>query len=56
MSTPDQIARYEVITQLEGDDVLLPIPPKLLEELNWKEGDTIQFDIDDQGRYILSKG
>ena len=55
MSNGKQITRYEVITQKEGDDILLPLPPKLLEELHWKEGDQIQFDIDAQGRYILSK-
>ncbi len=47
--------RYEVITQSIDDDVLLPIPPQLLEEMGWKEGDTIDFGIDDKGHYILKK-
>jgi hypothetical protein len=46
---------YEVITQKEDDDLLIPIPPDLLRALGWKEGDTIDFDIDDKGRYILNK-
>lgn len=51
----DQVS-YEVITQEdENGDLLLPIPPELLKELGWKEGDDIQFDVDDQGRYVLSK-
>lgn len=49
--------RYEVITQKDGatDDVLLPIPPHLLEQLGWKEGDDIEIGLDTQGHYILKK-
>jgi len=49
--------RYEVIAQEDPDtgDLLLPIPPKLLESMAWKEGDTIDFAIDENGRYILKK-
>ena len=49
--------RYEVITQedLETGDLLLPIPPMLLEQMGWEEGDEIEFKVDDLGRYILSK-
>lgn len=58
MSKPgkDQI-RYEVITQEDPDsgDVLLPIPPQLLAELGWKEGDDVDFSIDEKGRIILKK-
>ena len=47
--------RYEVIAQEipESDDLLIPIPPPLLQELGWKEGDEIEFNIDDLGRIIL---
>ena len=58
MSNPgkDKI-RYEVITQEDPDsgDVLLPIPPQLLAELGWKEGDDVDFSIDEKGRIILKK-
>lgn len=47
---------YEVITQADDNgDLLLPIPPMLLKQLNWKPGDEIDFSIDDKGRYILKK-
>ena len=47
---------YSVITQEdENGEILLPVPPVLLEQLGWVEGDEISFDIDDKGRYILSK-
>jgi bifunctional DNA-binding transcriptional regulator/antitoxin component of YhaV-PrlF toxin-antitoxin module len=52
----NQDIRYEVITQKdENGDLLIPIPPMLLESLKWKPGDDIQFDLDDKGRYILKK-
>jgi hypothetical protein len=49
--------RYEVITQKDDstDDVLLPIPPQLLGQLNWKEGDEITIALGDDGTFILSK-
>lgn len=49
--------RYEVITQEdpESGDLLVPIPPVLLEELGWKEGDEIDFSMDDNGRWILKR-
>jgi hypothetical protein len=48
---------YEVITQEdpESGDMLIPIPPNLLKQLGWKEGDDIDFSIDDKGRIILKK-
>jgi len=49
--------RYEVIAQKDPDneDLLLPIPKPLLDAMSWKPGDTIDFQIDDEGRYILRK-
>jgi bifunctional DNA-binding transcriptional regulator/antitoxin component of YhaV-PrlF toxin-antitoxin module len=48
--------QYEVITQQDSNgDVLIPIPPVLLDSLNWKQGDEISFDLDDKGRFILKK-
>ena len=58
MSKPgkDQI-RYDVITQEDPDtgDLLLPIPPRLLEELGWREGDDVDIGIDPDGKLILKK-
>ena len=49
--------RYEVITQEDPEtgDLLLPIPPELLKQMGWNEGDEITFDVDDKGRYVLKK-
>ena len=48
---------YEVITQEDPEtgDMLIPIPPHLLKELGWKEGDEIDFSIDDTGKILLKK-
>jgi hypothetical protein len=58
MSNPGKdLVRYEVITQ-EDDvtgDLLLPIPPQLLEQLGWTEGDEIEFAIGEDGKYILKR-
>lgn len=49
--------RYEIITQEDAEtgDILVPLPPQLLEELDWKEGDIVDFSLDDQNRYIIKK-
>jgi hypothetical protein len=48
---------FEVITQEDPDtgDMLIPLPPQLLKDLGWKEGDSIDFTIDDKGRIVLKK-
>jgi antitoxin component of MazEF toxin-antitoxin module len=58
MSKPGQDnMRYEVISQEDKNngDVLVPIPPILLQKLGWKEGDNVEIGIDENGRYILTK-
>ena len=49
--------RYEVITQEDPvtGDLMLPIPQVLLDKRGWKEGDNIEFAIDDKGHYILKR-
>jgi AbrB family looped-hinge helix DNA binding protein len=53
----EQVTRYEVITQEdpESGDLYIPIPMEALEKLGWKEGDTVDFTVDELGRYILKK-
>ena len=48
---------FEVITQEDPEtgDMLIPLPPQLLKDLGWKEGDDIDFTIDDKGRIVLKK-
>lgn len=49
--------RYEVITQEdpESGDLILPIPQTLLDQLGWKEGDNLEFSIDELGKIYIKK-
>ena len=49
--------RYEEITQEDPEtgDLLIPLPPQLLAEMGWKEGDELDFQIDDKGKVIVKK-
>lgn len=57
MSKKQEDLRYEVLTQEnpESGDLYLPIPLPLLKQLGWKEGDNIEFNVDKNGRYIISR-
>jgi hypothetical protein len=48
---------YEVLTQEDPEtgELILPIPPELMKQMGWREGDELSFDQDDQGRWIISK-
>jgi len=48
---------YEVITQEDPDsgDVIIPLPLPVLEKLGWKEGDEIQFAVDNGKIYLRKK-
>ncbi len=48
---------YEVIVQEDPEtgELILPLPPELLREMGWVEGDELKFDLDSQGRWIISK-
>jgi bifunctional DNA-binding transcriptional regulator/antitoxin component of YhaV-PrlF toxin-antitoxin module len=52
-----QYHSYEVITQKDDTtgDVLIPLPPQLLRDLGWKEGDEIDFQLDENGKIIIKK-
>jgi hypothetical protein len=54
-SSPADNTRYEVLTQQDKDDVIIPIPPELLKKLGWKEGDSVELGTDETGRFILKK-
>jgi bifunctional DNA-binding transcriptional regulator/antitoxin component of YhaV-PrlF toxin-antitoxin module len=48
--------RYEVITQEdENGDLIVPLPPPVLESLGLKEGDEVDIDVDEKGRLIIKK-
>ncbi len=54
---PNDSTRYEVMTHQDPEtgDLIIPIPPQVLQKLGWKEGDEIDFQRDEQGRVIVKK-
>jgi hypothetical protein len=56
--SPQDNIRYEVITHEADDgsgDLIVPIPPHLLKEMNWKEGDDLDIQVGEDGRITLTK-
>lgn len=49
--------RYEVITHEDPEtgDLIIPVPPQVLAQLGWKEGDEIKFDVDKDGKVYVRK-
>lgn len=48
--------RYEVITQEdENGDLIIPIPQVLLDRLGWKEGQDVNFGVDETGRLYIKR-
>lgn len=47
--------KYTVEIIEEGDDVILPLPPEMLEELGWKEDDILVWTDNKDGSWSLSK-
>jgi bifunctional DNA-binding transcriptional regulator/antitoxin component of YhaV-PrlF toxin-antitoxin module len=41
-----------VTLEEDGDDLLLPIPQEVLDQLNLKEGDTLLFSVDEKTNHI----
>lgn len=48
---------FEVILQEDPDtgDLILPIPPELMSQMGWREGDNLDFNQDDRGHWVISK-
>ena len=40
---------------VDEDDLILPLPDGLMEELGWKIDDTLKFDMNDDGSIVMSK-
>jgi frataxin-like iron-binding protein CyaY len=39
----------------DPDNVLMTIPPEILESQGWKEGDNLKIEWGDQGSIVISK-
>ena len=56
-NSPQNLVRYEVITQEDPDsgDLYIPIPEPVLRDLGWKEGDDVEIELDSEGKIYLKK-
>lgn len=39
----------------DSDDLILPFPPDLLENMGWKEGDTLKWTEHEDGSWSIKK-
>jgi antitoxin component of MazEF toxin-antitoxin module len=46
---------YTVTLEQDGDDLLLPIPEELLQQLQWNTGDMLDWDLQLDNTIILRK-
>lgn len=46
---------WTITLEEDGEDLILPFPPDLLEQTGWKEGDVLLWDMKEDGRIVLSK-
>ena len=51
----DSKTAYTVIVEQDGDDLILPLPAELLDELGWHTGDTLEWTEQDKGSWSLRK-
>jgi antitoxin component of MazEF toxin-antitoxin module len=49
-----KFGQLEVFTNEDGDAVV-QLPDQMIQDLNWKEGDELKWDIEEDGTVILSK-
>lgn len=46
---------YTVTLEQDGDDLLLPIPEELLQQLQWNTGDMLDWDLQLDNTIVLRK-
>lgn len=56
MTTKDNVT-FEVILQedKETGDLILPLPDELLDQMGWKEGDNLEWFLEESGSIVLKK-
>jgi len=47
--------KFTAILEEDGDDLILPLPEELLDELDWHVGDTLQWTEHSEGSWSIRK-
>ena len=50
-----QMMHYTTTVNTDGEDYIITIPEEILNYLNWKEGDTLNWQISDSKQIIITK-
>jgi hypothetical protein len=48
--------KFTAILEEDGEDLILPLPQELLDELNWNVGDTLTWTEHEEGSWSIRKG
>ena len=52
---PEKMLRWTVTVCADGEDLILPLPEDMLEQVGWKPGDVLQWVCKDDKTWILQK-
>jgi hypothetical protein len=47
--------KFTAILEEDGEDLILPLPQELLDELNWNVGDTLTWTEHEEGSWSIRK-
>jgi hypothetical protein len=47
--------KWTLILEEDGDDLIMPLPQELLDELDWRTGDTLVWTEHSEGSWSLRK-
>ena len=46
---------YTVTLEEDGEDCILPLPDEILDELDWQEGDILEWTVNDDNTITIHK-
>lgn len=52
-TTPN--TNYTVTLEEDGDECILPLPDELLDQLNWNDGDELEWIVNDDNTITIRK-
>ena len=52
---PEKLLRWTVTVLADGEDLILPLPEDMLEQVGWKTGDVLQWVCKDDQTWILQR-
>jgi len=49
------VTNWTVILEEDGDDLVMPLPQELLDQMGWLPGDTLNWQNEDDGTWTITK-